>query len=428
MQREIGRLKRFLGRVYRDVRRKLVSRPDLADRFAEPLALIERLLAQQRTDKHKLYALHAPEVECLSKGKIGKRYEFGVKVALATTNREGLVVAMQALPGNPHDGHTLAPTLIQVERLTGTSPVRCFVDRGYRGHGVRATTTVVMAGQRRGLTATLRRELRRRSAIEATIGHMKAYGRLDRNYLKGTAGDAINAILCAAGHNLRLILAHLAKLLRALLRLLAALDPKHAAALELAQIRLLQGRLARLESVPPGRRTRRQDSNVLCVPSASMATSTAPAGQFHDGGDRVDVLEVDRVVSPELRRISSRAGMLSTTMIVVAPMSRPPAVAQSPIGSCANTATVSPIRTPPLSAPQKPLDMMSGHIRTCSSLSWCGTGIRFAMASGISTYSAWQPSMVLPNFQPPIGYSRAPCWAHPGSRNRTERRYCSPRA
>jgi transposase, IS5 family len=230
MQREIGRLKRFLGRVYRDVRRKLVSRPDLSDRFAEPLALIERLLGQERTDKHKLYALHAPEVECLSKGKIGKRYEFGVKVALATTNREGLVVAMQALPGNPHDGHTLVPTLAQVERLTGASPARCFVDRGYRGHGVSKPTAVIMAGQRRGLTATLRRQLRRRCAIEATIGHMKADGRLDRNYLKGTSGDAINAILCAAGHNLRLILAHLAKLLRVLLRLLAALDPQRDAA------------------------------------------------------------------------------------------------------------------------------------------------------------------------------------------------------
>jgi transposase, IS5 family len=141
---------------------------------------------------------------------------------------------MQALPGNPHDGHTLAPTLAQVERLTGRSPVRCFVDRGYRGHGLRDTMTVIMAGQRRGLTATLRRELRRRSAIEATIGHMKADGRLDRNYLKGTAGDAINAILCAAGHNLRLILAHLAKLLRLLLRLRATLDPKRDPALELA--------------------------------------------------------------------------------------------------------------------------------------------------------------------------------------------------
>jgi IS5 family transposase len=123
----------------------------------------------------------------------------------------------------------LAPTLTQVERLTGTSPARCFVDRGYRGHGVSDAMTVVMAGRRRGLTAPLRRELRRRSAIEATIGHMKADGRLDRNYLKGTAGDAINAILCAAGDNLRLILRHLARLLRALLRLLAALDPKRGA-------------------------------------------------------------------------------------------------------------------------------------------------------------------------------------------------------
>ena len=99
---------------------------------------------------------------------------------------------------------------------------------------------------------------------------------------------------------------------------------------------------------------------------------------------------------------------LSTAMMVVAPASRAPAVAQRPIGPCANTATVSPMRTSPLSAPEKPVDMMSGHISTCSSVSPSGIGARLAIASGTSTYSAWQPSIVLPNRQPPIALK--PCF------------------
>ena len=96
----------------------------------------ERLLAQQRQDKHKLYALHAPEVECIAKGKVPKRYEFGVKVSIAATNRSNLVVGAQSLPGNPHDSHTLKDALRQVQRLTGHQPERCYVDLGYRGHDV----------------------------------------------------------------------------------------------------------------------------------------------------------------------------------------------------------------------------------------------------------------------------------------------------
>jgi IS5 family transposase len=211
-RREIKRLKTYLGRVLRDVRRKLEARPEVAAPFAEPLSRVERLLAQQRTDKNKLYALHAPEVACIAKGKAHKKYEFGAKVSVAVTNREGLVVGMQALPGNPYDGQTLAPALVQVERLTWVAPARCYVDRGYRGHGLSGATAVFVAGRRHGITPTIKRELRRRSAIEAMIGHMKL-------------GDAIHALLCAAGHNLRLILRHLAKLLRALLLLLAA-DPQ----------------------------------------------------------------------------------------------------------------------------------------------------------------------------------------------------------
>jgi transposase, IS5 family len=223
-KREIRRLKTYLGRVFRDVQRKLQGRPEVAERFAEPLARVARLLAQQRTDKNKLYALHAPEVACIAKGKAHKKYEFGAKVAVAVTNREGLVVGMQAHLGNPYDGQTLAPALAQVERLTGVAPQRCYVDRGYRGHGVSGDTAVFVAGRRRGITPTIRRELRRRSAIEAMIGHMKLDGRLARNHLKGALGDAIHALLCAAGHNLRLILRHLARLLRALLAAEARTD------------------------------------------------------------------------------------------------------------------------------------------------------------------------------------------------------------
>jgi transposase, IS5 family len=223
-RREIRRLKTFLGRVARDVGRKIAERPGVAPHFAQPLARVARLLAQQKSDHGKLYALHAPEVECLAKGKAHKRYEFGVKVSVATTNREGLVLGMMALPGNPYDGHTLASALAQVDRITGVAAARAYVDRGYRGHGL-DHRRVFISGQRRGITATIRRELRRRSAIEPVIGHMKTDGRLGRNFLAGVPGDAINALLSGAGYNLRLILNHLSRLLRTLLLLLAANEP-----------------------------------------------------------------------------------------------------------------------------------------------------------------------------------------------------------
>ena len=217
-KREIKRLKTFLGRVTRDIRRKLAGDAALTSHFARALALVDRLLAQQRHDTGKLYSLHAPEVECLAKGKVHKKYEFGVKVSVAVTNRSGFVLGMMALPGNPGacpragrrpdpgDGHTLDGAARQVERLTGTPIARLYVDRGYRGHNDRRKDRVFLSGQRRGLTPTIRKELRRRSAIEPAIGHMKSDGRLGRNYLLGTLGDAINAILAGVGYNLRLIL------------------------------------------------------------------------------------------------------------------------------------------------------------------------------------------------------------------------------
>lgn len=161
-------------------------------------------------DKNKPCALHVPEVECISKGKARTPYEFGVKVSIATMLKEGLVVGMRSMPGHPYDGHTLAETLAQVGILTGTDrpPATAIVDKGYRGvqiEGVR----ILMSGPKRGVTRTLKVMICRSSAIEPAIGHMKMDGRLGRNPLEGALGDALHAVMCGAGHNLRMILAAL---------------------------------------------------------------------------------------------------------------------------------------------------------------------------------------------------------------------------
>ncbi|PVE20497.1 IS5 family transposase [Microvirga sp. KLBC 81] len=114
MQRQLKRLKTYLGRVYRDVARKVAGDEGLSSCFASLLGLTERLLTQERTSKNKVYSLHAPEVVCIAKGKAHRPYEFGSKVAVAVTNREGFVLASKALEGNPYDGHTLNATVDQV--------------------------------------------------------------------------------------------------------------------------------------------------------------------------------------------------------------------------------------------------------------------------------------------------------------------------
>ena len=209
MRKALRKLRTRVGRVHREVARQLHELPEAAKaKVQDLLQRTGRILTQRTKDKNKLYALHASEVECISKGKARTPYEFGVKVSIATTLKEGLVVGMRSMPGNPYDGHTLAETLEQVGILTGTDrpPATAIVDKGYKGvklEGVR----ILMSGQKRGITRTLRAMIKRRSAIEPAIGHMKMDGRLGRNPLKGQLGDAIHAVMCGAGHNLRLILA-----------------------------------------------------------------------------------------------------------------------------------------------------------------------------------------------------------------------------
>lgn len=213
----IRKMRTWLGRLIRDIRRKIAGNPALEEAFEIVLERAEQIHGQQRSDKNKLYALHAPEVECIGKGKARTRYEFGVKTSIATTNERTkggqFVLGAMALPGAPYDGHTLEKQIEQVEKLTGVTTRRAYVDRGYRGHKIDRDGLDVTLSQTRGITSpTIKREMRRRSGIEPVIGHLKADGLLERNHLKGPAGDAINAILCAAGHNMRLLLRWLAVL------------------------------------------------------------------------------------------------------------------------------------------------------------------------------------------------------------------------
>ena len=219
MRKALKKLKGYTGRVMRDLRRYLSGIPAgaLREKICDALVLTGRLLAQKPKDKNKIYSLHEPEVDCISKGKARVRYEFGTKVSVAATINEGFIIGARSMPGNPYDGHTLADALDQVEVLTDLRPSLAVVDRGYHGHGV-TRTRVLISGVRKGITPMLAKLLRRRSAIEAEIGHMKTDGRLTRCPLKGTAGDTIFAVLCACCHNLRKILAHL----RAVLALFTA--------------------------------------------------------------------------------------------------------------------------------------------------------------------------------------------------------------
>lgn len=132
-------------------------------------------------------------------------YEFGVKVSITTTHKEGLVIGMRSMPGNPYDGHTLAEALEQASIVSEAKPEVAIVDRGYKGVAV-DDVKIYHPGLRRGITRGLRAMIRRRSAIGPAIGHMKTDGKLDRKWLKGALGDAMHAVLCGAGHNLRMIL------------------------------------------------------------------------------------------------------------------------------------------------------------------------------------------------------------------------------
>ena len=224
-RRALKFLRTRLGRIIRDIRRKIEGNPALQERFGSLLSLAVRVRHQdQRQRGQKVYSLHAPEVECIGKGKARAAYEFGCKVSIITpvTKPKGgqFILHAKALHGNPFDGHTLGPVTTDLEKLTGVTVRRIHVDKGYRGHNYCDRFKVWISGQVRRVTKVIRREMRRRAAIEPVIGHVKSDHRMGRNYLKGRDGDRANAVLAAAGYNFSLLLRWLEKLLRALFVLL----------------------------------------------------------------------------------------------------------------------------------------------------------------------------------------------------------------
>ena len=151
----------------------------------------------------------------------GRRTSSAAKVSIATpaTAPKGgqFVLHAKALHGNPYDGHTLGPVITDLEKLTGVAVRRIHGDKGYRGHNYPDRFRVWISGQVRRVTKVIRREMRRRAAVEPVIGHLKDDHRMRRNYLKGRDGDRINAVLAAAGYNFSLLLRWFEELLRVLL-------------------------------------------------------------------------------------------------------------------------------------------------------------------------------------------------------------------
>lgn len=222
-KRQLKFMRVRLKRLIRDTRRKMETLPDIsllaALRLEHSLSRAFRIAHQHPGDKDYLYAWHAPEVECIGKGKAKKPYEFGCKVSLATNTKPArgghFILHAQALHGKPYDGHTLEAAMQNIKENIGRMPDKAAVDKGYKGHGLKhhPETAVYITGQKRGVTGTIRRWLKRRAVIEPIIGHAKNDGLMGRNYLAGRTGDRINATLAAAGFNLRQILRFLRSIL-----------------------------------------------------------------------------------------------------------------------------------------------------------------------------------------------------------------------
>jgi len=216
LRKVVNRQRTLLGIVMREVQRKRQV-PDLAARSATAVSDLtmwleraERIRTQRTKDKNKLYALHAPEVECIGKGKARKPYEFGVKAAIVVSHKTGLMMGARTFPGNPYDGHILSAVMEQAANLMQDVPSKIkqiVVDLGFRGVDAdNPGQEIIHRGKIKSLSRQQKTWLRRRQAVEPAIGHLKSDHRMDRCWLQGALGDALHAITCAAGFNLRWLL------------------------------------------------------------------------------------------------------------------------------------------------------------------------------------------------------------------------------
>lgn len=201
----IRKQKTWLGRVIRDIERKLGKRKS-SDKLREALEIGKRILDQSRHSKGKVYSLHESHVECLSKGKARRPYEFGNKASFITTWKKNWIIGAKSFFGNPFDAKTLKEAVNQAERISGVEIKKIGADRGYRGKANHPDGKEILITGVGSLSKEDKRFLRRRSSIEPVIGHMKQGHRLRVNYLGGIKGDKINPILAACAFNLQKII------------------------------------------------------------------------------------------------------------------------------------------------------------------------------------------------------------------------------
>ena len=239
MKKEIKKVKNYLGRVYRELNKALslaeqeALGPDVIydegfivkrNECRDILSLASRIIDPGPRNICRIYSLHEPGVHCFNKGKTHKKFEFGSKVSVVATHKQGLVLSCASLLNNPYDGHTLSDSLIRAEKLSSASIKEAYVDKGYRGHKI-IDKEIFISGQKRGVTRWIKDKMKRRNLIEGINGSMKNFGRMKRNYLKGLIGDSINAALCGVGHNLRMILVRIrARILFLFIRILKFLE------------------------------------------------------------------------------------------------------------------------------------------------------------------------------------------------------------
>jgi IS5 family transposase len=187
------KLRTKLGRIIRQIERQ---KHDPKGNLAKLLTVAKKIHAQERNDKNKIYSMHEPHVQCMAKGKAGKKYEFGNKVSVVVTSEGGWLVGTKSMQGNPYDGHTLEEQLEQTRLLTKGQVKEVYVDMGYRGHDHKGKETIHVDRRRRGnIGRRLWKRMKHRAAVEPTIGHCKNEHRMERNRLWAEAGDAVNALL-----------------------------------------------------------------------------------------------------------------------------------------------------------------------------------------------------------------------------------------
>ncbi|WP_288376846.1 IS5 family transposase [uncultured Chryseobacterium sp.] len=196
-------------RVLRELERKLPA--DILKDYHPIFSIYLKALTQEKTTKDKIYSLHEPHVACIAKGKSGKNYEFGTKVAVVRGRKTGVITSVKRFFGNPHDSKTLEASLAQSERVRrsvgGTRPGKASADRGFRGIKEVEGTTILLPAKKdktRYGQQVARLRFRARAAIEPCISHLKRNHSLGLNFLKGVAGDINNALLAGIGYNLKM--------------------------------------------------------------------------------------------------------------------------------------------------------------------------------------------------------------------------------